>query len=191
MPDPELEIRGDPVIQTLRKGGGGVQSPQKIFPALRASVWSKTKRGCPPRPLPWVRHWSPNSPSLWVMRQKQRRRRLVSNRTLCKTAQIRKLYSISCSYVHLKAHCIDCCIERICTYRSPVGLFSLSPTCICHLHIFHNTPSPCLPSQILHKHCLQFLFWTTDTLGKLKTKVLQNLGTIIIIIIMGEVQTAN
>ena len=121
------------------------------------SVWSKTKRGCPPRPLPWVRHWSPNSPSLWVMRQKQCWRRLISNRTLTITAQIRTLYSISCSYTDLNAYYIECCIKRICTYRSPIGLFSLSPTCICHLHIFHNTPSPCLRSQILHKLCLQFL----------------------------------
>ena len=81
----------------------------------------------------------------------------ANNGTLCRTAQIRKLYSISCSYTDLKAYCIECCIERICTYRSLIGLFSRSPTCIFHLHIFHNTPSPCLPSQILHKHCLQFL----------------------------------
>ena len=141
-----------------RGGGEEGQSPKNIFRPFGPQFGLKIRWGTgPPGPLPWIRHWSPNSPSLWVMRQKQRRRRLVSNRTLCRTAQIRKLYSISCSYTDLRAYCIECCIECICTYRSLIGLFSLSPTCICHLHIFHNTPSPCLPSQILHKHCLQFL----------------------------------
>ena len=54
VPDPDLEIN--------KAGGGGGSHPdpeirgtslQKIFPALRASVWSKNK-GVPepPRPLP-------------------------------------------------------------------------------------------------------------------------------------------
>ena len=33
-------------------GGGGGRPQKKTFSALRASVWSKTKRG-----LPWNRHW--------------------------------------------------------------------------------------------------------------------------------------
>ena len=46
MLDPDLEIRD-----------GGGQSPKKIFSALRASVWSKTKgRLGPLGPLPWIRH---------------------------------------------------------------------------------------------------------------------------------------
>ena len=57
MADPDCQIRGggpghpDPEI----RGGGG--SPKKFFSALRASFWSKNKRG--PRPLdllPWIRH---------------------------------------------------------------------------------------------------------------------------------------
>ena len=47
MPDPDLEIRG-----------GGGRSPQKTFLALlRASFWSKNKRGAPPGCLPWIRHY--------------------------------------------------------------------------------------------------------------------------------------
>ena len=46
-------------------GGGGSSRPldkgglvsQKIFSALPASVWSKNKRGSPPGPLLWMRHW--------------------------------------------------------------------------------------------------------------------------------------
>ena len=52
VPDPDLEISGGPVIQTLRLGGGGVGggwSPKKFF------VWSKNKGG--PGPLLWIRHW--------------------------------------------------------------------------------------------------------------------------------------
>ena len=58
MPDPDLEITtggggegGGAVIQAIRKRGA---LSQKIFSALRASVWSKNKGG--PGPLPWVRH---------------------------------------------------------------------------------------------------------------------------------------
>ena len=45
-------------LQKRGGGGGGGQSPQKIFSALRASFWSKNKRGvlgCPP--VPWTHHW--------------------------------------------------------------------------------------------------------------------------------------
>ena len=50
MPDPDLEIRRgpshpDPEITGGAKGGGGVGSLQRIFLALWASVWSKTKEG--------------------------------------------------------------------------------------------------------------------------------------------------
>ena len=51
MPDPDLEIIwGGQSSRPLDKGGGC--SPPKFFSALRASVWSKNKRG----PLPWIRH---------------------------------------------------------------------------------------------------------------------------------------
>ena len=43
MPDLDLELRGAPVIQTLRKGAA--RSPKELFSALRASVWSKNKGG--------------------------------------------------------------------------------------------------------------------------------------------------
>ena len=50
-----LIIGGGAVIQTLPldKGGGG-QSPQKFFSAIRASVWSKKKGEgrYPPGPFP-------------------------------------------------------------------------------------------------------------------------------------------
>ena len=53
-----------PVIQTLRKGGGGgglgavSKNLKKFFSALRASVWSKNKgEPGPPGPLPWIRHF--------------------------------------------------------------------------------------------------------------------------------------
>ena len=49
MPDPDLDITAGRVgggggggIKTLRKGGGGLQ---KMFSAIRASVWSKNKGG--------------------------------------------------------------------------------------------------------------------------------------------------
>ena len=46
VPDPDLEIRGGgQSSRPLGKGGGGGRSPEKFFLALRASVWSKTKRG--------------------------------------------------------------------------------------------------------------------------------------------------
>ena len=45
VPDPDLEIRGGgQSSRPLGKGGGGAVS-RKFFLALRASVWSKTKRG--------------------------------------------------------------------------------------------------------------------------------------------------
>ena len=60
VPDPDLEIRGGrQSSRPLGKGGGGGggRSPENIFLALRASVWSKTKGGGgPPGPLPWIRH---------------------------------------------------------------------------------------------------------------------------------------
>ena len=43
LPDPGLEIRRGSVIHTLRKGGR--RSPKKFFSTLRASVWSRNKRG--------------------------------------------------------------------------------------------------------------------------------------------------
>ena len=43
LPDPGLEIRRGSVIHTLRKGGR--RSPKKLFSTLRASVWSRNKRG--------------------------------------------------------------------------------------------------------------------------------------------------
>ena len=43
MPDLDLELRGAPVIQTLRKGAA--RSPKEFFSALRASAWSKNKGG--------------------------------------------------------------------------------------------------------------------------------------------------
>ena len=50
MPDPGLEINGGRSPRPLDKGEGGrAQSPKKFFSALRASVWSKNKRG--PAPL--------------------------------------------------------------------------------------------------------------------------------------------
>ena len=42
-PDPDLEIREARSSIPLDKGGG--ESPNKIFSALRASVWSKNKGG--------------------------------------------------------------------------------------------------------------------------------------------------
>ena len=52
MLDPDLYIRvgwgggrGGRSYRPLYKGVGEGQSPQKIFSALRASVWSKTRRG--------------------------------------------------------------------------------------------------------------------------------------------------
>ena len=42
MPDPDLEIRGDPVIR----------SPKNFSLALRASVWSKNKEGPDPQAPP-------------------------------------------------------------------------------------------------------------------------------------------
>ena len=48
LPDPDLEIRGP-------------RSPNKIFSALRLSVWSKNKGGLAPRPLPWIRQCYTNS----------------------------------------------------------------------------------------------------------------------------------
>ena len=49
--DPDLQIRGAQVIQTLRWGGGGC--PKRIFLALWSSDWSKKKGGPePPRHLP-------------------------------------------------------------------------------------------------------------------------------------------
>ena len=58
VPDPELEMGGGgewaAVIQTLRKGGGGLR---KIFFDLRASIWSENKGGGGvPGPFPWMRH---------------------------------------------------------------------------------------------------------------------------------------
>ena len=63
VPDLDLEIKGAPVIQTLRKGAA--RSPKEFFSALQASVWFKNKRGGRgggeggglPGPLPWIRHW--------------------------------------------------------------------------------------------------------------------------------------
>ena len=50
---------GGGVIQTLRQGEG---VSKKFFSALRASVWSKNKRGPgPPVPLPWIRYWNVDS----------------------------------------------------------------------------------------------------------------------------------
>ena len=43
MPDLDLELRGAPVIQTLRKGAA--RSPKEFFSALRPSAWSKNKGG--------------------------------------------------------------------------------------------------------------------------------------------------
>ena len=43
LPDPGLEIRRGSVIHTLGKGGR--RSPKKFFSTLRASVWSRNKRG--------------------------------------------------------------------------------------------------------------------------------------------------
>ena len=43
LPDPGLEIRRGSVIHTLRKGGR--RSPKTFFSTLRASVWSRNKRG--------------------------------------------------------------------------------------------------------------------------------------------------
>ena len=47
MPDLDLEVKGAPVIQTLRKEGGGGDGLQNNFfgPGLRAPVWSKNKGG--------------------------------------------------------------------------------------------------------------------------------------------------
>ena len=55
MPDPDLEIRGG--------GGSSIpldkegRSPPQNFLALRASFWSKNKRGAPPGSLPWIRRY--------------------------------------------------------------------------------------------------------------------------------------
>ena len=62
MVDPNLQIRGSPVIHTLSKkvGGGGGEvgglagSQSKNF---SASVWFQNKDGAQvPRPFPWIRH---------------------------------------------------------------------------------------------------------------------------------------
>ena len=45
--DPDLQIRGAPVIQTLRWGAG---SPKRCFSALWALVWSKISPPPPPHP---------------------------------------------------------------------------------------------------------------------------------------------
>ena len=53
VPDPDFEIRGGRSSRPLDKGREGLVS-QKIFPALRASVWSKNRggRGGLPGPSP-------------------------------------------------------------------------------------------------------------------------------------------
>ena len=56
MADPDLQIRVGPghPDPEIRVGG---RFPKKIFPALRASFWSKNKGGAgPPGPLPWIHH---------------------------------------------------------------------------------------------------------------------------------------
>ena len=56
VPDPDLEIRGGAPLSRLldKKGKGGGRTPEKLFSALRASVWSKNdgEGGGPPGPLP-------------------------------------------------------------------------------------------------------------------------------------------
>ena len=79
------------------KGGGGGHphpgiregwSQKKLFSALRASVWSKSKRGTgPSRPLPWIRHYitlilvfrSKKNADFWVARW---------NHVLCKSFKV-------------------------------------------------------------------------------------------------------
>ena len=55
VPDPDLEIRGSRSSRPWDKERA--RSP-KNFSALRASFYSKNKRGSgSPGPLPWIRHW--------------------------------------------------------------------------------------------------------------------------------------
>ena len=67
--DPDLEIKGGLVIQTLRQRRGAVS--KKFFSALWASVWSKNKGAGPPGPSPqWIRHCSASRaflslPQIW------------------------------------------------------------------------------------------------------------------------------
>ena len=62
VPDPDFEIRGGGGggggSSRLLDKGRGDWSRKKIFPALRALVWSKNRggRGGPAGPLPWIRH---------------------------------------------------------------------------------------------------------------------------------------
>ena len=54
VPDPDLEIRGGaPLSRLLDKKGKGVgRTPEELFSALRASVWSKNDGGAAPRAHP-------------------------------------------------------------------------------------------------------------------------------------------
>ena len=55
--DPDLQIREPRSSRPRHKGWGG-GGLNKKFSALLASVWFKNKGGAPPRPLPWIHHWT-------------------------------------------------------------------------------------------------------------------------------------